>query len=285
MFTINDGKTYATAENSAFSFGGGVQSTAALVLASQGQINYKRFVFSNVGRLSENPETLEYIEKYSKPFASASGIEIIEVCKRNRAGRAVDLYTHLLKPQRSIDIPVRTEDQGKPGNRHCTLHWKTKVVGQWAKQNNIRLLGLGISIDEIHRVRSSSRYEEEFGYKHNYCLIDLGLSRQDCLQIINDAGLPPPPKSSCWFCPYKTLEQWRYTEAEHPDLFKKAIGLEKTLSERAVSLSTDKKRYTKRYMTAAGARGHMSLADVLKDKQLSLLEQDLDNCDSGYCWV
>ncbi|WP_254897837.1 hypothetical protein [Kitasatospora sp. NA04385] len=32
-----------------FSFGGGVQSTAALVLAAQGRIDYRTFLFANVG--------------------------------------------------------------------------------------------------------------------------------------------------------------------------------------------------------------------------------------------
>src|SRR5258708_98613 len=43
-----------------FSFGGGVQSVAALVLAAQGKIDYRHFVFCNVGDDSENPATLEY---------------------------------------------------------------------------------------------------------------------------------------------------------------------------------------------------------------------------------
>ena len=32
-----------------FSYGGGVQSTAALVLAAQGKIDYQTFLFCNVG--------------------------------------------------------------------------------------------------------------------------------------------------------------------------------------------------------------------------------------------
>ena len=40
-----------------FSYGGGVQSTAALVLASQHKIDFKTFLFCNVGDDSENPAT------------------------------------------------------------------------------------------------------------------------------------------------------------------------------------------------------------------------------------
>ena len=42
----------------AISFGGGVQSTALLVLASQGKIDFRTFLFANVGDDSEHPATL-----------------------------------------------------------------------------------------------------------------------------------------------------------------------------------------------------------------------------------
>ena len=44
------------------SYGGGVQSTALLVLAAQRQIDYSIFLFANVGDDSENPATLRYLE-------------------------------------------------------------------------------------------------------------------------------------------------------------------------------------------------------------------------------
>ena len=48
-----------------FSFGGGVQSTAALVLQAQNKLpkSYDAFLFSNVGDDSEHPETIEYFNK------------------------------------------------------------------------------------------------------------------------------------------------------------------------------------------------------------------------------
>ena len=42
-----------------FSYGGGIQSTAALVLAAQRVIEYPVFVFCNVGADSEDPATLQ----------------------------------------------------------------------------------------------------------------------------------------------------------------------------------------------------------------------------------
>lgn len=44
-----------------FSFGGGVQSTAALVLQAQGKIDFDMFVHANVGDDSEHPDTVAYM--------------------------------------------------------------------------------------------------------------------------------------------------------------------------------------------------------------------------------
>ena len=74
-----------------FSFGGGVQSTAVLVLAAQGRVQYDAFLFSNVGNDSENPATIAYVENVAKPFAAAHGIELVELQKRRRTGEAVTL--------------------------------------------------------------------------------------------------------------------------------------------------------------------------------------------------
>ena len=43
------------------SYGGGVQSTAMVVLAVQGRIDADVALFSNVGDDSEHPATLEYV--------------------------------------------------------------------------------------------------------------------------------------------------------------------------------------------------------------------------------
>ena len=44
-----------------FSYGGGVQSTACLVLVAQGKLGIQTFLFANVGDDSEHPATLRYV--------------------------------------------------------------------------------------------------------------------------------------------------------------------------------------------------------------------------------
>jgi hypothetical protein len=52
------------------SYGGGVQSNALLVLAAQGRIDYRRFLFANVGDDSEHPATLRYVRDVALPSAA-----------------------------------------------------------------------------------------------------------------------------------------------------------------------------------------------------------------------
>src|SRR5690348_11450209 len=116
-----------------FSYGGGVQSTAALVLAASGQIDYKTFLFCNVGDDSENPETLSYHVQYALPFAQASGLTLLELRYIRRDGQLETIFRRLTRPgSRSIGIPVRMSN-GAPGRRACTVDFKIKQVDRWLR--------------------------------------------------------------------------------------------------------------------------------------------------------
>lgn len=105
-----------------FSYGGGVQSTAALVLAAQGRLNFRRFWFANVGDDSEHPATLRYVRDVAQPFAEANGIEYRELRYTRRDGRQPTLYSEVMGNNRSIDIPMRMSN-GAPGS--------TVWLGRW----------------------------------------------------------------------------------------------------------------------------------------------------------
>ena len=70
----------------AISYGGGVQSTALLVLAAQGEIDYPVALFANTGDDSEHPATIRYLRDVAAPFAAAHGIELVELQRRKRDG-------------------------------------------------------------------------------------------------------------------------------------------------------------------------------------------------------
>src|SRR2546421_7635546 len=116
-----------------FSYGGGVQSTAALVLAATGRIDYRTFLFCNVGEDSEHPDTLRYVRAVAMPYATQKGIELEEL-HATRFGQPETLYARLMRPDRSVGIPVRMSN-GAPGNRACTKDFKIMVVARWLRQH------------------------------------------------------------------------------------------------------------------------------------------------------
>jgi hypothetical protein len=247
------------------------------VLAAQNRIPYRTFVFANVGDKAESPDTIKYIAEVLKPYAAEHGIEWVDVQRQRRDGTPVDLYEELHRPIRSIDIPVRMSN-GAPGNRNCTVEFKIKPIAKWIKRNAPTCtLGKGISTDEPHRATPS---RESDGYTSAYPLIELGVSRSDCLRIVREAGLPQPPKSSCWFCPYKTTDQWITMRREKPELFAATAELERMLNRKRAEIGKDAV-----YVSGVGARKALPITEAIPD-QLGLFPEwidEQDGCESGYC--
>lgn len=262
-----------------FSFGGGTQSMAALVLAAQGEIDYRLFMFANVGEDTEFPGTLDYMREHAVPFAAEHGLELIELRRNSKYRSLLDKIRRL---ESSLAIPVRMDRTGAPGRRSCTTDWKIKVVAKELRRRGATVdtpavVGLGITMDEWQRVRSEidpTNPEQ----RRRYPLIELDLTRQDCQRIIADAGLPVPPRSACWFCPFHTGEEWQRLKRSSPELFEKACGLEELLQERRAKLGRDPV-----WMSGQGARERTTLRVLYSNEQLQLDSGDDAACDGGFC--
>lgn len=216
-----------------FSFGGGVQSVACLVLAAQEKIDYRTFVFANVGDDTENPDTIKYINEIARPYAESNGIKLVTLEPK------VTLWQKLWRNDRSVPIPIRMSN-GAPGNRSCTIDFKIKPIARYAKKQGATpeqkaIIGIGISTDEIIRAKPN-RIE---WLRSEWPLIDLNLNRNDCKILIAKAGLPVPPKSSCFFCPFQKLTQWQKLYDEQNDLFQKSVELEQFLIEKRLKMGRD----------------------------------------------
>lgn len=262
----------------AVSYGGGVQSTALLVLAAQGKIDFKTFLFSNVGDDSEHPATIEYVNGVAKPYAAEHGIELVELHRVMRDGTSETLWQRITKEDsRSLDIPVRMSN-GSPGNRRCTTDFKIKVIGKEIKRRggtkeNPALLALGISTDEIERAKPGIDQRDPY-QERTYPLLDLGMDRDACKRTIAAAGIPVPPKSSCFFCPFHDSRAWRELRDETPELFEKAVTLENTLNARRDKLGKDHV-----YLTRHAVPLDRAIHEVPP------LFDGLDGCDSGHCFT
>ncbi len=96
----------------------------------------------------------------------------------------------------------------KPGTR-----WPLEIrAEQW----------IGISTDEAHRMKPS----HIGGVRHRWPLIDLGVSRSDCLAWMKAHGYREPTKSACTFCPYHDEAMWRDMKANDPESFADAVAVD-----------------------------------------------------------
>jgi hypothetical protein len=138
---------------------------------------------------------------------------------------------------------------------------------------------LGISLDEWRRMRTDSGISYT---RLAYPLIDRRMSRMDCINVIQGAGLPVPPKSSCWFCPYHSLSGWRKLRREEPVLFQRVCDLEALLTARAKTLTRHKAQYRPEDQAVYMSSRLRPLARVVGEAVQPGLFAD-DACESGYC--
>lgn len=264
----------------AISYGGGVQSTALIVLAIQGRIDFEVALFSNVGDDSEHPASLDYVRNVMKPYADKHGFPVHELDPVRR-GEKTTLRNEITREgSNRVLIPVYG-DIGAPLSRSCTADFKIKTVGRWLRQNGASkhdpaTVAIGISVDEIER---AGRGKDEPYSRRVYPLLDLGLNRDRCVTLIRDAGLPVPPKSSCFFCPFHRPIYWGEMRRDEPELFEQSQEIEDHINARQAA-----KGRNPLYLTRYGVR----LSDAISEAQQTLFSMDgpgENGCDSGYCWT
>jgi hypothetical protein len=262
------------------SYGGGIQSTALVLLAIEGRIDFEVALFANVGDDSEHPGTLTWVRDVMQPYAKERGFPIHELDRVRRDGTTETLMGRLTKEgSRSLPIPVRMSN-GAPGTRSCTADFKIAVVGKWLKangadKNDPATVAIGISTDEIQRVGNKKVMPYETIV---YPLIDLGWNRSRCTEYIRQMMGAIPPKSSCFFCPFHRPLTWAEMRRDEPDLFDKSADLEDLLNRRRKLLGKDPVWLT---------RFNRPLREAIGEAQDMLPEfatgPDIDTCDEGYC--
>jgi hypothetical protein len=189
------------------SYGGGINSTALLVLLIKQGYPLDEVVFADTG--GEVPETYQYVKTISR-YLRGKGVPFRIV--RSVVGKLYDTC------ERRKVVPSEIW-------RWCTRDYKiTPIYGYYRSFNSNIHQYLGIAYDETDRMKDSKA-----PYILNvYPLIDEKLGRRDCVDIIREAGLPLPVRSGCYFCPFNSLDRWEEIYRGHPDLFAKALKLEES---------------------------------------------------------
>jgi hypothetical protein len=113
--------------------------------------------------------------------------------------------------------------------RQCTGSHKLEVL--WRQYRKLRKgrkveQWVGISKDEATRMKPPP--ESLRGWlSTRWPLIDLRMTRNDCIRWMEAHGYSRPPRSACVYCPYKNNSEWRELKSEHPADFAAAVSFEK----------------------------------------------------------
>ena len=206
------------------SYGGGVNSTAMLIECVAIGLNVDLILFADTG--GERPHTYAYVEMFSKWLVKNGMPEIITVKKVDFKGDILTLEQDCLNEKMLPSIAYG-------GYKACSQKYKIqpqdKFVNNWipAKEewkagNKITKL-VGYDADEAHRTFKS--YDDK-KYIVKYPLVEWDYGRDECIEIIEKAGLCQPGKSACYFCPNSSDTEIRQLDTVYPELAKKCIDME-----------------------------------------------------------
>lgn len=239
-----------------WSCGGGTQSAAIGALIVSGDLPKPDLaLIVDTGR--EKSSTWRYFDQVLYPALKSVGVEIHRVSKSKYA--TVDLWAG----NGDVLLPVFTEAGKLP--TYCSNEWKRRVAMRWIRTQGVSQCDswLGISTDEMSRIRIS----REQWIQHKFPLIELGLSRDKCVEQVTFMGWPAPPRSSCYMCPNQSGAEWKELREKDPDDYAKAARMQDMLQEFDAGLFLRKER--------------TSLFNILE----SDAPADHSGCDSGYCFV
>jgi hypothetical protein len=206
------------------SYGGGVNSTAMLIAMRKLDIIPHAIVFADTG--GEMPHTYRYLVTFGAWLASNGMPPITAVKYDSQHGT---LETECLNNE---TIPSKAF-----GNSGCSVKWKRQPIDKWIKDDRrcaatlargekvVRFIG--IHYGEKRRGRIPDTEQFEFVYP----LRGLQIGQQGCEQLIANEGLPLPGKSACFFCPAMKVHEIKSLAANHPDLAKRAIEMERNARE------------------------------------------------------
>jgi hypothetical protein len=206
-----------------YAYGGGVNSTALLVGVQSGMPAPwpGAILFADTG--GELPETYAYVEAFSV-WLQARGMPPITVVRDELGG---PLEARCLSRKMLPSVAYGKHKRGcsekskqRPQHRFARRVWPDSMACFERGDRVAKVIGYGA--DEVYR----ARIEEDRWYTYEYPLISWKWDRQKCLDVIRAADLVVPPKSACFFCPFRKKREIAELRHQHPDLFERAVHME-----------------------------------------------------------
>lgn len=206
--------------------GAGVQSSTLLLMACHGELEVDRAIFADTGHEPEPVyEWMDWLQA-----RSSIPIDVVREPRATLGGAVMEGWAA---------IPVHTP-QGPARARSCTDKFKVRPIerrirellelGPRANPQEVLVTQLfGISLDEVQRVKPNPHR----WIRNEWPLLDRRMTRDDCLTWLADRGYPEPPKSACYFCPYRSRPGWTWLREAAPRDFQRAVEFEAELQARS----------------------------------------------------
>ncbi|MCZ4500976.1 MAG: hypothetical protein JWQ74_3531 [Marmoricola sp.] len=213
------------------SLGAGVQSTTLALMAARGDIGPMPdcAIFADTG--AEPQGVYDHLKWLTGqlPFpvhiVSAGNI-LTDMTNGKTNGRPP---FHILNPNGSKGF----------SNRQCTQDYKIipiqkkvrELIGLVPRQRGPKTIKvtqwIGISMDEASRMKPSRLTFVD----HRWPLIEMRMTRRDCLKWMEERQYPRPPKSACTFCPFHSNDMWRDMRDNDQPSWNQAIGFDVLIRE------------------------------------------------------
>lgn len=219
------------------SLGAGVQSSTLALMAAKGEIGPmpKAAIFADTQAEPVSVyKWLDWLESQLPfPVYRVTAGSLTKTALTPRINRK----THQAYLRKLIPAYTLNPD-GSKGllGRDCTKDHKiVPLTAKARKLGNIqrgqKTLGvvqwIGISLDEVSRMKPSRIPWS----KHRWPLIEMEMSRHDCLNWMVKNGYPKPPRSACIYCPFHSNAEWSRLKRDEPDEFQKAVRFEQDLQK------------------------------------------------------
>jgi hypothetical protein len=283
------------------SLGAGVQSTVLGLMACDGTLpKPDAAIFADTHW--EPKRVYEHLGRLHREMTNA-GIPLYHVSAGNLRKDTLD------PDHRYCSVPyfVRNPDGSEGmGRRQCTSEYKLKPIKVKVRE----LLGyphptpvprgvfaeqwIGFSTDEIHRVRDTLDVQYS---RPRHPLIELGMSRKDCVRWLTARGWSSVAKSACIGCPFHGNAQWRDLRDNHPDEWADAVAFDEAIRKggaRGLPLNGEAFLHRSRIplsiapinrvTRAEQADRQLDLIEAIKDVEAGLWEDgDPDGCSPYGC--
>jgi len=264
------------------SLGAGVQSSALVLMAKHGEITPMPDCAIFADTQAEPKEVYKWLDWLEKqlPFP------VHRITKGDIVSESFLVRTNEKTGKKYIAVNAPTYMINKRGDksmmsRQCTTVYKiypiVKKIKELAKikhgEKQVKVIQwMGISYDEAHRMKPSKYHFIE----NRYPLIEKDFTRGHCLEWMKNNNYPRPPRSACYFCPFKSDAEWHDLKENNPEEFAMVVKYEKDLQKIVEETNFKDPPFLHRSCVPI---------DEVKFDINNTLDLFGNSCDSGHCGV